>query len=211
MGRLAVLEKKLLREFGPEMFPSTSLPEQKGCRGFVSIIKNYGSLVGGSLTHGHQQVIFNNIMPRCFNDDWLFEQERGEPFTAYLLRENPFEFLVRDYGPAMLLVPFFMRRPYDMLLIVKDTSKTYLHELTAKEMEAVAAGWHDAIRAIHIIMPRIKRDVAFNVTTHNGPGSGLYFEFLPYTQEIGGFEHIGLFSCQTKPHDAAVYLRNVLS
>jgi galactose-1-phosphate uridylyltransferase len=104
-----------------------------------------------------------------------------------------------------------MRRPYDMLLIIKDVRKRYLHELDVNEIAAVADGWHDAIRAIRAVMPSIGREIAYNVVTHNGPGAGLYFEFLPYTQEIGGLEHLGLYICQGTPEDAARRLRALLN
>jgi galactose-1-phosphate uridylyltransferase len=201
MKRLAALEKKLLtgsRELTPDR------------RGFVAIIKNYGRLVGGSLAHGHQQIAFGNVMPRRFWDNWRFEQERGETFSAYLLRENSPALVVKDYGPAILLTPYFMRRPYDMMLLVKDTGKQHLHQLTGAEIAAVAEGWRDATRAIHAIMPRIGREIAYNVVVNNGPGAGLYFEFLPYTQEIGGVEHLGLFICQELPERAAARARENL-
>ncbi len=92
-----------------------------------------------------------------------------------------------------------MRRPYDMFLVLRDASKSHLYRLSKSELEAVAEGWRDAIRIILEVMPRIGKEVAYNVTTHNGPGAGLYFEFLPYTQEMGGFEHLGLYLCQGNP------------
>jgi galactose-1-phosphate uridylyltransferase len=210
MQRLAALEKKLLTGAAEQM-PSNQFWGGRDDRyGFVSIIKNYGHLVGGSLVHGHQQIGFSNVMPRRFHDNWHFEQARKEKFSAYLLRKNPAELLLRDYGPAILLVSYFMRRPFDMMLLVKDVNKHYLHELTEAELTAVADGWHDAIRAILRVMPRIGREIAYNIVTHNGPGAGLYFEFLPYTQETGGFEHLGLFVCQGNPHNAAMQLREFL-
>jgi galactose-1-phosphate uridylyltransferase len=54
------------------------------------------------------------------------------------------------------------------------------------------------------------REIAYNVVTHNGPGAGLYFEFLPYTQEMGGYEHLGLFICQGDPEEVAERLRAYL-
>ncbi len=195
MERLAALERKLLT----------------GGDGFVIIIKNYGRLVGGSLAHGHQQIAFGNVLPRHLQDNRRFEQEHGETFSAYLQRENPPQLLVRDYGPAVLLVPYFMRRPYDMLLLVKDTGKRYLHQLNRAEIAAVAEGWHDALRAIHAIVPQLGRELAYNVLTNNGPGAGLYFEFLPYTQESGGAEHLGLFACQELPERAAAHVRETLA
>jgi galactose-1-phosphate uridylyltransferase len=205
MERLAALEGKLIAESG-DFVPVA----EKGERGLVLIMKNYGHLVGGSLAHGHQQIAFSTVMPRRMWDNWRFKEERGEPFSAYLLRENPPELAVKDYGPALLLVPYFMRRPFDMMLLLRETDRKHLHELSEREIAAVAEAWHDAIRVIRSIMPRIGREIAYNVITNNGPGAGLYFGFLPYTQEIGGAEQLGLFVCQQNPDDAAAHIRELL-
>jgi galactose-1-phosphate uridylyltransferase len=210
MKRLAALEKKLLTE-SKGFMPATEVwGDQAGRHGFVSIIKNHGRLVGGSLSHSHQQIAFSNIMPRRVRDNWRFEAEKGEPFSACLLRENPPELVIRDYGSVTLVVPYFMRRPFDMFLLVEDVSKRYLHELAEVEITAVAEGWYDAIRAILMIMPEIGREIAYNVTTNIGLGAGIYFEFLPYTQETGGFENLGLFVCQKNPKSAATHIRYLL-
>ena len=204
MQRLAVLEGKLISGSRELFLDQASPPE-----GHVIIIKNYGNRVGASLSHGHQQITFSDVKPRHFQDHMRFELEHGEPFSAYLLREIPLELKVKDYGAATLLVPPFMRRPYDMILALKDTSKKYLHELTDEELRAVAEGWHDATRCIHRVMREMDKEIAFNVTTINGPGTGLYFEFLPYTQPMGGFEHLGLYVCQETPERAADRLRRL--
>jgi hypothetical protein len=60
------------------------------------------------------------------------------------------------------------------------------------------------------IMVEIDKEIAFNVVTNNGPGAGIYFEFLPYTQETGGAEHLGLIVCQQNPKNAATRLRELL-
>ena len=209
LERLANLEKQLLIN-SSNLMPSNQVwgdPPQY--HGFVSIIKNVGPLVGGSLVHGHQQIVLSNIIPRRAYQNWQFETERQENFSTYLLRTNPPELVVNDYGQATLLVPYFMRRPYDMLLLLNDTRKGYLHQLNPAEMAAVASGWKQAIAAIRTVMPQMGREVAFNVITHNGPGCGLYFEFLPYTQENGGFELLGLSVCQASPLQVAQRLREL--
>lgn len=210
MERLAALEGKLLLESAGLMPRSDPGSLTTPTYGYVSIIKNYGSLVGGSLQHGHQQIAFSNVMPRRLHNNWLFLEHEKEAFTAHLLRETPDELVVRDYETAVLLVPYFMRRPYDMMLVLKDYRRQHLFELSAEELSDTAEGWHDAIGLIRAIMPRIGKQLAYNVTTHNGPGAGLYFEFLPYTQETGGFEHLGLWVCQGNPTDAAERLRSLL-
>jgi hypothetical protein len=60
------------------------------------------------------------------------------------------------------------------------------------------------------IMPKIGRETAYNVIVNNGPGAGIYFEFLPYTQETGGFEHLGLLLCQGNPGMVAEDVRDFL-
>ena len=168
-------------------------------------------MVGGSLSHGHQQICFSSVMPRRLQNNWRFFQERGEVFSQYLLRENPDNLVIKDYGEAVLVVPYFMKRPYYTMLLLKDTSKQYLHQLSDAELEAVTNGWHDAIRAMLVIMPKIGRAAAYNVITSNGPGAGLYFEFLPYTQETGGLEQLGLWVCQGNPNDVANHFRQLLN
>jgi glycosyltransferase involved in cell wall biosynthesis/galactose-1-phosphate uridylyltransferase len=210
MKRLAALEKMLLANPAGSI-PGNQLPDDQADRpGFVSVIKNDGHLVGGSLAHGHQQIGFSNVMPRRVLDNWRFQERMGEHFSAYMLRENPNELILRDYGPAVLLVPYFMRRPFDMMLLLKDDGKSYLHDLTEAEFAAVADGWHDALRAIRWLMPSIGREIAYNVITNNGRGAGLYFEFLPYTQEMGGFEQLGLFVCQGNPRSCSDQIRGFL-
>ena len=194
LQRLAALEKTMMADSDT----------------FVSIIKNYGHLVGGSLVHGHQQIAVSHIMPNRFKQDSDFQERAQETFSAYMLRENPPELTIRDYGPAVLLTPYFMRRPYDMVLLIKDTQKSYLHSLNENELNAVGDGWRDAIRIMLSVMPRIGKETAYNITTHNGHGGALYFEFLPYTQEMGGFEHLGLYLCQGNPKECALIARELL-
>ncbi len=211
MKRLAVLERKLLSSFTESNNNQDERKEGPGQQAYVLIVKNYGHLVGGSLSHGHQQIALSNVMPKRFADNWRFLQSRREPFSSYMLRHNPAEYLIKDYGPTVLFVPYFMSRPYNMMLLLKDSSRQYLHELHEAEVRAVVKGWGDAIRVIRQVMPGLGREIAFNVVTHNGPGAGLYFEFLPYTQESGGFERLGLIICQANPRDVAIHIREVVA
>jgi galactose-1-phosphate uridylyltransferase len=194
MGRLAALERKLLAS-GQQ----------------VLILKNYGRLVGGSLVHGHQQIILTSLLPNRFLDNGRFLREKGETFSSFLLRENPEELIIRDYGPAVLLVPYFMRRPLEMILLLKDSSQQYLHELSAEELLAVTKGWQEGIQTLRERMPAMGRETAYNITCHNGPGAGLYFEFLPYTQESGGLEHLGIYACQATPQQSAERIRGTIN
>jgi len=199
LQRLAALEEKLLLEDSPGYPVSGTTADGRSTHGYVLVIKNHGRLVGGSLAHGHQQILFSNVKPRHFRRNERFEQSRNETFAEYMLRENPADLLVKDYGPAALAVPYFMRRPYNTMLILKDTKKRHLFECSEEELAAVAEALGDVTAAIMAVMPSIGKQTAYNVTLSNGPGAGLYLEFLPYTQETGGFEHLGLWVCQDSP------------
>lgn len=211
LGRLAALEGALLHG-GYEGMPDNAeiFGDVEGRRGYVGIVKNYGALVGGSLIHGHQQIAYCNKMPRRLADDWRFEQERGERYADYILRETPEALRLRDYGAATLLTPYYMRRPFDMQLVLHDTTKRYLCELDGAELSAVARALREAIQLIREVMPRLGRQLAYNVIVHNGPGAGLYLDFLPYTQEVGGYEHLGLILCQADPTETAQRARGLL-
>ncbi len=209
--RQARLEGALLRGARGAMPCASAWGGPEDCFGFFSMIKNCGAQVGGSLDHGHQQMAFSNIMPRLYRDNLRFLRRHGEFFSAYLLRENPPELIIRDYGAAVLLVPYFMRRPCDMVLVMRNQSKRYLHELDEFELAAWADGWRDGILAMKGVLAQMGRPLAYNVVAHLGPGAGLYAEFLPYSQERGGFEQIGLYVCQSHPRMAADQIREALA
>ncbi len=211
MRRLAALEGKLLLDDSAGYPVSGQTSDGRSTHGYVLVIKNFGRLVGGSLAHGHQQIVYCNQKPRHFERNERFEQDRGETFAEYMLRENPDELVVKDYGPAVLMVPYFMRRPYNTLLVLKDHRKRHLCECSEEELAAVAQAFGEVTGAIMALMPAVGKTTAYNVTLSNGPGAGLYCEFLPYTQETGGFEHLGLWVCQDNPDRAAPQLRQLLA
>jgi hypothetical protein len=209
--RLAALEEKLLLDGSGGYATSGVLADGRPTHGHVSIIKNFGRLVGGSLAHGHQQIIYSNVQPRHLARNERFAEKHGETFAEYMLRENPKDLLVKDYGSAVLMVPYFMRRPYNALLILKDHRKRFLFECSEEEVAALAQAWGEVTGAIMAFMPTMGKPTAYNVTVSNGLGAGLYCEFLPYTQETGGFEHLGLWVCQDNPQRVAPHLREYLA
>ena len=210
MNRLAALEKTLLTTSQDVMPGLEAYGDERGRYGFVSFIKNSGSPVGGSIEHGHQQIVFSNIMPRRVRENLAFKRRTGEVFSQYILRENPPELVVREFPHAVLLIPHYMRRPFDMLLLLKDTGKSYLHELSRQQLVSIAEGWQVGIQLLRAVLATRRRNIAYNVLTHNGPGAGLYFEFLPYTQEEGGFEKLGLSVCQSNPQQANQTFKGIL-
>ncbi|MBN2342741.1 MAG: hypothetical protein JXX29_24110 [Deltaproteobacteria bacterium] len=215
LTRLGVFEKQLLTTSAAAM-PDTSrwhghVRETPGTSGFVSIMKNYGAPVGGSLVHGHQQITHSNVMSRAMYDNWRFLQHQGMTFSAHMLEDTPDELRLADLGETELLVPYFMRRPLGAMLFLKNDARQFLHQLNDAEIHSLVNGISKTVRAYHRVLPAIGRDVAYNVLFHTGPGAGLYIEFIPFTQETGGMEQLGLWVCQDTPEGSASVLRSYLN
>jgi len=206
VARLAALERTLYR--GGEGMPEIR-DEQYG---HVGIVKNVGRLVGGSVEHGHQQIAHTNVRPLALALDAEFERRNREPFTRLLLRKNPEDLTIGDYdGRFRLLVPWFMRRPLEMMIVGLKPDFRDLCDLDDEGRIALARALRDATEAVTALMPAMGREVAWNLTVHNGVAGGLYLEVLPYTQERGGFEALGIYLCAGTPESSASRIRSYLS
>jgi hypothetical protein len=82
---------------------------------------------------------------------------------------------------------------------LKYTDKPYQHELSKGQLASVVTGWQDGIKLLRKIISMRQRAIAFNAITHNGSGTGQYFEFLPYSQEERCFEKLGFSVFQSNP------------
>lgn len=202
LARLAALEEKLLHA------PDSGLPLVSDGgggphRGFVGIIKNFGHLVGGSLAHGHFQIIHGNVRPRKILEDARFLANHGRPFARFLAEENPENLTVAEWGPFKAVVPYFMRRPLDTFIVARRGCGEYLHHLGEEDLESLAVLLRVTLGAIVETMPRMGKEATYNLVLHNGPVGELYVEILPYTQETGGYEHLGIAICQGSPSSSA--------
>lgn len=204
LERLGVLEDSLYRD---ETMPEVG----GGRRGHVIVMKNVGRLVGGSVEHGHHQIVQTSVRPRALGLDADFLAARGEPFATFLLRESPDDLIVRDYdGRFRLLVPYFMPRPFDMTIVPLAPGPVDLRDLDGDERLALARALRDAAAAVTAILPEIGREVAWNLAVHNGIAGGLYIEVLPWSQERGGCEILGLNLSEGWPPDVAARVRAFL-
>lgn len=202
--RLATLEEKLLKE-AQEYMPFSDT--HKGLHGYVSIIKNYGASAGASLTHGHQQIAYSNIMPqRTFNNQQFFIRHK-ETFSRYLLRENPKDLTITRIGSTRIIIPYFMRRPFN-LLILPETKAERLHELSESTLTDIVTAIQKTMQAYHALLKAMNREVSYNMAIHTGPDSQIYIEFFPMVQIMGGYERIGMWICQLSAASAAAQLRN---
>ena len=206
--RLAVLEEKLCHEAGGYMPPSDNEVDTFGC---FSVIKNWGGAAGASLSHGHQQIAFSNIMPQRAFSNWSFFQRHNRTFAQYLIAENPPELTVAEWGRWRLVVPYFMQRPLTVMLLPIVGGLRHLYQLTQQERLDLATALQATIRSLLVLIPAYQRPPAYNFVLHNGPGNDLYLEFFPITQTNGGFERLGLWICQERPQRAAQMLRQALA
>ena len=201
LERLALLENKILHSEIPEL-RTTSGYEDPPHTGFSGIIKNYGHLVGGSLSHGHIQIAFTNIMPGVIRDNIRFRNSRNETFIHYLSRENPDSLTLEERDHFTAAVPYFMKRPLQTIIYYHG-NESYLHHISKEYLPDLAVLLKKNIGSLLSLMQRIGREPAYNIIFHSGPGCEFYIEILPYTQETGGYEHLGLFVCQGSPRSTA--------
>lgn len=181
--RLAALEKRLVEG-----------------RRFVTVIKNYGRLVGGSLVHDHQQIAATNVLPARVARNRRYREQYGRTVSSTLmgLMEERQLTLLRLATGTLGVAPW-MRRPYEMVYTVHDDGPENLFQLTEVQLQDLGDALAAAIGAMRALFPRLGKEPAYNVVFNTGPGAGIYLEFLPYTQETGGFEHAGLYVCQATP------------
>ncbi|MBN2716951.1 MAG: hypothetical protein JXX14_13950 [Deltaproteobacteria bacterium] len=210
VNRLAAFEKHLLRASAQSMPSTRQWYGAADAYGFVLMMKNYGAQVGGSLVHGHQQITHSNVMSKSAYENWQFKKRHGLTFSRHMQQATPESLQLLDLKEVSVAVPYFMRRPMGAMLFVKDDSKTLLADLSDAECRSLVEGVSRMVRTYHRLMPAMGRDVAYNILFHTGPGAGIYVEFLPYTQETGGMEQLGLWVCQDTPEGSAAVLREYL-
>ena len=210
LKRLGVFERHLLTSSAGQMPSSADWYGRQDVFGFVLMMKNYGAQVGGSLVHGHQQVTHSNVMSKSAYENWAFQKRHGMSFSKHLQQATPDTLRLKDFGAAELVVPYFMRRPMGTMLLLKDDTKSLISDLGEMELLAIVDGVSQTVRAYHILLPAMGRDIAYNVLFHTGPGAGIYVELLPHTQETGGMEQLGLWVCQDTPDGSAGVLREYI-
>ncbi|MFQ5863000.1 MAG: hypothetical protein ACE5IC_07735 [Candidatus Brocadiales bacterium] len=210
LKRLCVLEQKLLHSPGSGMPLSHRLPDGDHY-GYIGVIKNVGRLVGGSLVHGHHQIVHTNIKPRRVEEDERFRQNFGQNFSEYILKENPPEYTLKEYDHgAVLIVPYFMRRPLHAMIVVSNDSNGYLHHLSEGTLYSLCLAIRDVSRAVVELMPRLGRELAYSWIVHEGGIGGMYIEVLPWTQEMGGYEQLGIYLCQNSPGTTVKHYRELI-
>lgn len=182
-----------------------------GHRGHVGIIKNKGSRVGGSVFHDHQQILLSDVEP-C-------EPRLVSGLGAALLRDAPAALTVDEVdGLATTIVPPFMSRPLSAFVVPASATRQpesgHLHHLSPDVLDALAIAIARLCGAIDAVMAAPDApgpgEPAWNLVVHTGPGRGPLVELRPYTQPLGGYEHLGLYMCEELPETSAARLRDAL-
>lgn len=207
LARMTAVEAKMLKESG-SLQGMADIDYGERC--FVNIFKNYGENAGASMSHGHQQLLFSNVMPRSSYLNWMFWRRHGIPFSEFMLRETPRDLLVADYPDIAVLVPYFMKRPYALMAVVKTTKLSHLHRLSDNTLTSLTQAIQTSIKALMRCLQEDGSDTAYNLVYHTGPGCGIYLELFPRAQKIGGLEQLGTWVCEADPQYCAERLRRAI-
>lgn len=202
LQRLGALEKHLLTQ--PSPAPIIFAP----FRGYVSIIKNYGKRVGSSLEHGHLQIIHTHILPLSIEQDVSFYNKNGYGFSSLLQQNKEENNIIHKENDISVITPFCIKRPLECAIVFHDLKLQYMHQVPDSIWVQVGNALNIISKKIIKLMLQWRREPAFNLLFHTGEIGGMYIEIFPHTQEMGGFEHLGLYTCMTTPEQSTSFFIN---
>jgi hypothetical protein len=199
VGQLASAEAFLLHH-APDTFPDTG----EGHRGHVGIIKNRGRRVGGSVVHDHQQIMLMGVPPR--------DPPLTVDLAPKLLLDTPEALVVeRVHGLCTTLVPTAMWRPLQAFIVPHGPPVGWLHHLEADVLAAMAFAMARLSGALDGLMREQFGEPAWNLVVHTGPGCAPLIEARPFTQPLGGYEHLGIWLSEETPARSAERLREAVA
>jgi hypothetical protein len=209
-GQLARAEEWLLHH-ADDHYPETGA----GHRGHVGLIKNRGRTVGGSVEHDHQQLLLSSVpfaeppATRGLRAALTAGAAAGGGARA---GSGAGHIVVDEVdGLARTIVPEFMRRPLHCFVAPLAQDAGWLHHLDDAVRDALAFAIARLTLAVSGLMAASGREPAWNLVCHTGPGCGPLFELRPYTQPLGGYEHLGLYICEETPATSARRLSAALA
>jgi galactose-1-phosphate uridylyltransferase len=212
LARLAHFEEVLLHDSDAHSrMPTGGRHRGRRLAGWLGLIKNVGAPVGGSLVHGHQQLAHLAIEPRSVARDRRFARRHGRTIDRMLASETPRSLEVARFdGGVRLVVPPYAHRPLDAVILLGRGECSFLHELRPRERHGLAQALGASCRALVRAMPRLGREVSYNLVFHLHPAAGLHVEVLPFTQEVGGYERLGVYLSHATPATSAMLWRESL-
>ena len=170
----------------------------------MGVIKNRGRRVGGSVAHDHQQIMLSAAVPR--------EPALTVDLGPRLLVETPEALLVeRVHGLCTTLVPTFMSRPLAAFIVPHGPPVGWVHHLEPVVLAALAVAFARLCAATDALMASSHGEPAWNAILHTGPGCAPLLELRPFTQPLGGYEHLGIYLCEEHPERSAERLREAVA
>lgn len=186
----------------------------------VQVIKNSGLPVPDSGLHGCYQVAALNQIPKRIFDDLNFYEERNLSFSTDLQRINSHALKIKDYGTVVTMVPYCMRKPFEVIMCTKDRERVYPTEnmansfryLSPEERFDFAKATSDISYTLSLLMPAMNMTFEYFFMAHTtilkdksiGP---MYMEATPSSQRDAGFERAGLGPVEGTPGHCAKVLQ----
>lgn len=193
---------------------------------YLSLFKNYGVEAGAGIPHSHCQLVALPVTPPVAATelvacrDYFAQKERCLlcDILAQELQEG--ERVVRNDGQLLVYAPFASAHPFELRIVPLHHQHDF-GSLGDNDLSALAAALKDALLRISVTL----RDPPYNFILHNAPPmqerqgrpdywQSLVFDYhwhievVPRLTKIAGFEWgTGFFTNQTRPEEAARYLR----
>jgi UDPglucose--hexose-1-phosphate uridylyltransferase len=184
---------------------------------FVAVFRNNGAGAGTSLLHPHSQLIATPTVPtnlreeisqaRSFYDDsmhcvYCHLLDRELRLKERLILETP------DY---VVLAPFASRFPFEMMLLPRCHSSSFLHHARDGDISSLA----DAMRRTLLLLHLAANNPDYNMVVHTAPPRDncldyfhWHIEILPRLATPAGFElGTGIYITTAIPEETAAFLR----
>ncbi|WP_028972900.1 hypothetical protein [Spirochaeta cellobiosiphila] len=197
LSRVILLEKILL---------NSSLLD----KGYFAFIRNEGQSVGGSVYHDHFQMLYSNQEPLSFREDRNFYEKHGVGPTQILHEEISTELIVLSQGEWQLVVPPYIKRPYELMIYTPNRSNVHLNSLSETSVRDLTFLLQKSFQLQTSLFKHLGKDKAYNLICHNSGYGSIYFELFPMVQPLGGFERLGLYLSQGDPIEGAELYRQLL-
>jgi len=183
---------------------------------YVMVFKNFGAAAGASLEHSHSQLIALPILPRMINSELegslSYYRYKERCIFCDIIRQElrDGQRLVTENERFLAIVPFAPRSPFEMWVLPKRHSSSYLASDEAT-FAALAEIFSECMRRLDACIP----DVPYNFVLHGAPLRSQplehyhwHFEIMPKLTMIAGFEWgSGFYINPVAPEDAARFLR----
>ena len=189
---------------------------------YILVFKNYGAEAGGTLEHGHSQLIALPFVPRQMEDELegvrRYYHFKERPLFMDLVRQELADRVrvVEENELFLAVCPYASRFPFEIWVLPKTHRPRY-EKLDDGELKLLARLFGRVLRKLDHALDR----PAYNFMLHNAPPPAQgertgertfhwHFEIIPKVTHVAGFEWgSGCYINPTLPEDAAAFLRDL--